>query len=235
MHDGATRRTASIPAASAGPGVAVERQRETTLLILLTSEIATVGLTAAISSRSQLHVVATAHSLEQGFSALRKHAPEMIVSGPEWLLPLRRFLDNAGMRARIVVFGAQRHLGANAEQTAAVACGYVSYLTPSRTYLPLVDLIAGCALPATHAEPAVCRRCAARPTLKPPKLQLTHRELQIFVAIGKGFRTADIAGELGISVKTVETHRESIKAKLALGSARELNAAATDWCRGGSS
>ena len=215
--------------------MAGERRRETTLLILLASEIATVGLTAALASRSQLHVVAIAHSLEQGFAALRKHAPEMIVSGPEWLLPLRQFLEAAGMQARIVVFGAQRHLGANAERTAAAACGYVSYLTPSRTYLPLVDLIADCAQPATHAEPALCRRCAARPTLKPPKLQLTHRELQVFVAIGKGFRSVDIAAELGISVKTVETHRESIKAKLALGSARELSAAAADWCRGGSS
>lgn len=212
-----------------------ERRRETTLLILLASEIATVGLTAALASRSELHVVAVAHSLEQGFAALRKHGPEMIVSGPEWLLPLRQFLDETGRHARIVVFGAQRHLGANAERTAAVACAYVSYLTPGRTYLPLVDLIADCVQPALLAEPLLCRRCAARPTLRPPKLQLTHREQQVFVAIGEGFRSVDIAVDLGISVKTVEAHRESIKAKLALGSARELSAAAADWCRGGSS
>ncbi len=235
MRDGAARPTASIPHAIDRSGHAAERRRETTLLILLASEIATVGLTAALASRPQLHVVAVAHSLEEGFSALRKHAPEMIVSGPEWLLPLRQFLDEAGLRVRIVVFGAQRHLGANAERTAAVACGYVSYLTPGRTYLPLVDLIAGCAQPVMQSEPASCRRCAARPTLEPPKLQLTHRERQVFVAIGKGFRSVDIAGDLGISVKTVEAHRESIKAKLALGSARELSAAAADWCRGGSS
>jgi DNA-binding NarL/FixJ family response regulator len=97
--------------------MAAERRRETTLLILLASEIATVGLTAALASRSELHVVAVAHSLEEGFSALRKHLPEMIVSGPEWLLPLRQFLDETGLRARIVVFGAQPHLGANAERT----------------------------------------------------------------------------------------------------------------------
>jgi DNA-binding NarL/FixJ family response regulator len=220
---------------SNGSRMTIERRRETTLLILLASEIATVGLTAALASRPELHVVAIAHSLEQGFAALRRHVPEMIVSGPEWLLPLRQFLDETGLRARIVVFGAQRHLGANAGRTAAVACGYVSYLTPSRTYLPMVDVIANCPQPVMLTEPAQCRSCTARPSLKPPKLQLTHRELQVFVAIGEGFRSADIACELGISVKTVEAHRESIKAKLALGSARELSAAAADWCRGGSS
>jgi len=126
-----------------------------------------------------------AHSLEQGLSVPQKHVPEMIVSGPKWLLPLRQFLDEAGMRARIVVFGAQRHRDANAEGTAAAACGYVSYLTPSRIYLPWVALIADGAQPGTHAGPALCRRCAARPTFNPPKLQLTHRERQVFVANGK--------------------------------------------------
>lgn len=213
----------------------IQRRRETTILILLASEIATVGLTTALASRPELHVVAIAHSLEPGYAALRRHAPQMIVSGPEWVLPLRRFLTEAGLRARIVVFGAQRHLGANADSTAAVACGYVSYLTPSRIYLPIVDLIAGCPQPVMQSEPAMCQRCAARPTLDPPALQLTRRERQVFVAIGHGLRSADIADDLGISVKTVEAHRESIKAKLSLGSARELSVAASDWCRGGSS
>jgi DNA-binding NarL/FixJ family response regulator len=45
---------------------------------------------------------------------------------------------------------------------------------------------------------------------------LTDRELEVFELIGRGLSTAAIAARLGVSVKTVETHRTSIKTKLGL-------------------
>jgi len=50
--------------------------------------------------------------------------------------------------------------------------------------------------------------------------------------IGLGQPNRDIATALGISVKTVETHRENIKVKLNLASAVELSAAAKAWAEG---
>ena len=55
--------------------------------------------------------------------------------------------------------------------------------------------------------------------MKLPVLGLSDREYQTFQGIGHGQGTQQIARELGVSVKTVETHRESIKRKLGLGSA----------------
>jgi len=52
--------------------------------------------------------------------------------------------------------------------------------------------------------------------------QLTDREAEVLVMIGKGQSTASIAKELGLSVKTVETHQAHIKEKLELSSAREM-------------
>jgi DNA-binding CsgD family transcriptional regulator len=45
---------------------------------------------------------------------------------------------------------------------------------------------------------------------------LTDRELQIFQLIGSGAPNRQIAAQLNISVKTVETHREHLKEKLGL-------------------
>lgn len=215
--------------------LSASRKQDRTLLIILASELASVGLTTTLTSRHHLHVVAAASSLEQGRSALRKYAPEIVIVGPEWVFSVRQYLDEIGLASRIVVFGAQSHLGARADAVAAVACGYLSYLMRSVDYLPQIDIVSECPVPTLEAGQAPCVYCALRKSLKPPELNLTARELQIFIAIGTGFRPVDIATDLRISVKTVEAHRERIKSKLKLATAREFNEAAADWCRGGSS
>ncbi len=62
-----------------------------------------------------------------------------------------------------------------------------------------------------------------------PVHALSDRELEVFEQIGRGCATKDIARQLHLSIKTVETHREKIKAKLGLKSAAELNRAAFQW------
>lgn len=58
---------------------------------------------------------------------------------------------------------------------------------------------------------------------------LSDREIEVLTRIGNGLTTQQIAAELEISVKTVQTFRERIKRKLDLGSAAELSSAATRW------
>ena len=190
------------------------------------------GLIAGLSSRSELHVLAAVHTLEQGVAALRKQAPEVAVIAPEWVPAFGQLLRNAGILTRLVAFGPKPHLGASAEATAQVACAYFSYLTPGSSYLPLIDAVSHCRLAAMDTKQMLCRDCVTRLSLKPQKLNLSGREMEVFVAVGQGFGASDIATQMGISVKTVESHRESIKSKLALDSAWEMTAAAADWCRG---
>ena len=61
--------------------------------------------------------------------------------------------------------------------------------------------------------------------------QLSPRELRILNLIGLGMPNKQIAVELNLSVKTVESHRERIKYKLGLSSGAELNQYARDWMR----
>ena len=58
---------------------------------------------------------------------------------------------------------------------------------------------------------------------------LTDRELEVFRLIGEGHSTRQIADELHISVKTVESYQAHIKEKLSLRSARELVQHAIQW------
>jgi DNA-binding NarL/FixJ family response regulator len=56
----------------------------------------------------------------------------------------------------------------------------------------------------------------------PPLERLSDRELQVFRLIGQGRSVKDIADELFLSPKTVETHKEHIKQKLNLDSSNDL-------------
>jgi DNA-binding NarL/FixJ family response regulator len=58
---------------------------------------------------------------------------------------------------------------------------------------------------------------------------LTDRELEVFRLIGEGHATRQIAQELHISVKTVESYQAHIKDKLSLKNARELFQRAIQW------
>ena len=59
--------------------------------------------------------------------------------------------------------------------------------------------------------------------------RLSNRELQVFELIGQGVPVSQIANQLNLSIKTIETHQANIKKKLGLGSAHELNQRAIRW------
>jgi DNA-binding NarL/FixJ family response regulator len=58
---------------------------------------------------------------------------------------------------------------------------------------------------------------------------LTDRELQIFQLIGRGKSTREIAGDLNVSVHTIDSHREHIRTKLDLRTGTELIQRAVQW------
>jgi DNA-binding NarL/FixJ family response regulator len=69
----------------------------------------------------------------------------------------------------------------------------------------------------------------ASPAKKSPLVNLTDRELEVFRLIGEGRGTRQIADELHLSVKTIESYQAHIKEKLTLRNARELVQHAIEW------
>jgi len=87
-------------------------------------------------------------------------------------------------------------------------------------------------LPQTLARHLLNQLIGAAPnTNRAPVDNLTDRELHVMRLLGSGQSTREIAVALGLSFKTVETHRENIKHKLGLQGANQLIHFATEWAR----
>lgn len=65
--------------------------------------------------------------------------------------------------------------------------------------------------------------------MESPIEKLSDRELEVFELTGKGNSTREIAEQLHLSVKTVESYRARIKTKLNLKNATELMVHAVKW------
>jgi len=87
-------------------------------------------------------------------------------------------------------------------------------------------MLAGFVLDAFAAQPAGGGE--ARPSFDPELDQLTAREREVLRLIARGYTYKEIAGELFISVKTVESHVSSVLRKLQLSSRHQLTRWATE-------
>jgi len=74
---------------------------------------------------------------------------------------------------------------------------------------------------AMHMVVANCRELRASSSA-PERSLLTDRELQVLKLTAAGLRVKDIANQLNIGIKTVDTHRSKLLAKLGCSSVAEL-------------
>ena len=86
--------------------------------------------------------------------------------------------------------------------------------------------LAGFVLDAFAADPAMAG--GAAPTFDPELDQLTQREREVLRLIARGYAYKEVAGELSISVKTVESHVSAVLRKLQLSSRHQLTRWATE-------
>jgi len=114
----------------------------------------------------------------------------------------------------------------------AGASGYVSKHEAIRTVVQAVrTVLAGrLYLSPTMTERMVHLAVGSRgDQANSPLDRLTDREIQVFEMIGRGLTSRQIAQQLNLSQKTVETHREHVKDKLDLKNSVELTTHAVQW------
>lgn len=98
----------------------------------------------------------------------------------------------------------------------AGARGYVLKDAPAAEILAAIEVVAqGGTYLSTGVSKRLFRGQAPRPMLSP-------RESEILSALGRGESSKQIAKALGLSVRTVETHRQNIKRKLDIEGQAEL-------------
>lgn len=113
----------------------------------------------------------------------------------------------------------------------AGAMGYVNKREPIENMVRAVrDVLKGeIYLSPQMATRLVHRICGGEDSAEDPIQRLSNRELEVFQMLGSGMTSKQIARSLNLSPKTIEAHRESIKAKLDLKNAAELNRRAVQW------
>jgi len=155
------------------------------------------------------------------------HKPDMVIVEVAMIEEARRLFDRHSVMPRILIVGPNAHAGTRPSFGRDFCCGYVSERRARSGIAESVSAVARCHEP--RAGRTACGSCPVPLSFHPPALPLSPRENEIFVLLGWGKGPSEIGTELGIRVKTVETHCESLKRKLALSSTLALREAALAW------
>lgn len=209
--------------------------RSATLLIAARSGLLEAGLLSLLPQVPQVVHIASANDGPGIVESLVHHQPDVLLLDHELVADVHDYANAKGVDftddgPRVLLLSARRHIGTDSACGERRACGFVREESPLRQIRSALRVIGACG--ASRLGQGYCGDCPLRDSLKLPVLGLSDREYEIFHRIGRGQGTQQIARELGVSVKTVETHRESIKRKLGLDSASALAEAATGWRRG---
>lgn len=191
---------------------------------------------STLAKRGEEVVLTVYESYDAALQGLEHYAPELLVvdiglsngNGMEFVRKIRLTHPNVTM----LVYSLQDEQ-LYAERSLRVgAHAYVMKNAELALLEEAIDTILKGDLFVSPAIEAKILRTIARPetTDEPdPERLLSNRELEIFVKIGEGHSSRDIAIQLGLSVKTVETHRAHIKRKLSAPNSTNLVRFAKDW------
>lgn len=120
----------------------------------------------------------------------------------------------------------------------AGARGYLMKNAPQQTLEnALRRVAAGNIVVSEEMSEEIMRAFSAGTSLKSKDTisDLSDREFEIFMLVGQGKNTAQIAEALKISTKTVDVHKMNIRAKLGMSDPGELAYFAIRWAEGGGS
>jgi len=184
-----------------------------------------------------VEVVGEAGSVDEAVAAIRHHTPDVVLldvhmpdgGGAEVLRRVRP-------EAPSVVFLALSVSDAAEDVIAVIRAGARGYVTKTISGRDLADAVrrvhGGDAVFSPRLAGFVLDVFSDRPGAAPPgdpELDLlTRRERDVLRLLARGYAYKEIAGELFISVKTVETHVSSVLRKTQLSNRYELSRWASD-------
>ena len=118
----------------------------------------------------------------------------------------------------------------------ALRAGAVGYLTKAKGTGQIIDAIrdvlAGNVYLSAGMASKLLKRTVGHSLEDPVRSSiatLSDRELEVFRLIGQGLKTQKIADQIHLSINTVETYRDRIRAKLSLSDGLELARCAMQW------
>ena len=208
------------------------------VLIVDDHPLVRLGLETRINAQSDLAVCGQAATTGEALALARALQPALIIVDIALKdgdgIDLIKRLRASGIESRIIAFSAhdERLFGERALR--AGAQGYVSKQEGAEL---LLDAIRTVLRGQVFLSPALTQSVAAHWTRGASPAHgidaLSDRELQVLSLIGTGRTTRAIADQLHISLHTVESHREKLRAKLNLANGAELARYAAQWMLAG--
>lgn len=191
------------------------------------------GLLGLISAQPDFEVCGEASSLAEAREFLAADCPDVLIldltlrdgNGIELIAEVKA----AGVKVLVLSMHDESLFAERALRAGAL--GYITKHEAPRNIIQAIrTVLAGkLYLSARLTEQMVQRAVGAGDVGRTPLERLSNRELEIFELFGQGLTVREIAGKLQLSPKTVETHREHIKDKLALKNTTELTKYAVQW------
>ena len=195
------------------------------------------GLAELINEQPDLEVCGEASTASEALEQIRDKMPDLAVidlaleegSGLELIKDIR--YTNQAIRLIVAsmhdeVIFAERVMKAGAQ-------GYINKSEPAERFIDAIrTVLKGNISLSGRLSERIMRRAIGQGRgehAASPLDTLTDRELQVLEMIGQGKKTRDIAGQLHLSVKTIDTYREHLKVKLSLKSGNELVHYAVAW------
>jgi two-component system response regulator NreC len=181
------------------------------------------GLRMLLDATDDLEVVGEAGDVEETVRKVKAYKPDVLVldlhmpGGPS--LDAMPALREASPATRVVVLTMQDSAAFVREALRAGALGYV---TKEAADVELVEAIRLAAADESYLQPKLGLRLATEPEQEGLPDDLTEREAEILGLIALGHTNAEIAEQLFLSVRTVESHRAHIQQKLRLTTRAEL-------------
>jgi DNA-binding NarL/FixJ family response regulator len=192
-----------------------------TILLAEDHRVVREGLRSLLEAEADLEVVGEAPTGREAVAMAKKLSPAVVVM--DLAMPqlngfeATRQIRKANPGAKVLVLSAH---GDDAYVEQAVAMGAVGFLLKQTSSHDLAQAIREVHQGNTFFSPAVARRLqhpqrpASNRQIRKQMAQLSPRELEVLQLIAEGAPNKQVAGELGISIKTVEKHRQSLMNKL---------------------
>lgn len=211
----------------------VEKRR---VLIIDDHPIFRHGISAMINSEPDLNVCGEAGSAPAALEAMRRLKPDVALvdismPGTNGIELLKSMKAESPKLPMLVVSMHDESLYA----LRALRAGALGYVMKAEA----LDLILTAIRKVLSGEPYLSPKFSDRLVFKAirsmdeglgsPVDKLSDRELEVLNLMGRGFGAQDIANELHLSVKTIETHRAHIKEKLGFHDSKEMVRFSIEW------
>jgi DNA-binding NarL/FixJ family response regulator len=218
------------------PGTSGTVIRKRSVFIVDDHPLVREGLTNLVNSQSDLIVCGEAKDSAEAIAGITKARPDVAIIDisltNESGLELIKHLVRQFPQVALIVLSMHDEALYAERALRAGARGYVMKHETSKSVLASIrQVLAG----GVYVSERIVNRMALRLTssrrsvASSPVERLSDRELEIFRLLGQGRSPSEIAGDLKLSLKTVQAYCARAKEKLGVTSLTELLRAAIQW------